>query len=74
MKVANLEETIHKIKSFMKDRGVKVCKIDISEDDEGILIDVYTNLPSMKKATQLEEELWEIIPDEEVSILVYPAD
>ena len=73
MRVVDVNAIVKKIEDFLKEKGVKVKEIDVWEHDEGVLIQVYTtNVRSMKKTTELEEELWKIIPDEEISILIYP--
>ena len=73
MKVVDTNTAVEKIKRFLEERGVKIKEIDVWEHDEGVLIQIYTtNIRSMKKTTELEEELWKIIPDEEISILIYP--
>ncbi len=72
MKMVDVNVAVEKVKEFLKAKRVKIKKIDVWEHDEGVLIQVYTNIRSMKKTTELEEELWKIIPDEEISIVIYP--
>lgn len=72
MKAADVNAVVERIKEFLEGKKIKVKEIDVWEHDEGVLIQVYTNIRSMKKTTELEEEIWQIIPDEEISILIYP--
>lgn len=72
MKAADVNAVVERIKEFLEGKKIKVKEIDVWEHDEGVLIQVYTNIRSMKKTTELEEEIWRIIPDEEISILIYP--
>ncbi|EDP75365.1 hypothetical protein [Hydrogenivirga sp. 128-5-R1-1] len=75
MKVVDVNTALEKIKEFLEGRGVKIKDMYVWEHDEGVLIQVYTiNIRSMKNTTKLEKELWKIIPDEEISILIYPVD
>ena len=74
MKAVDVDATVEKTRNFLKEKGVKMKNIDVWGHDKVILIQFYTNIPSMRKATEIEVELWTIIPDEEVSIIIFPKD
>ena len=60
MKVVEMDKKVEQLKNFLSERGVKVEDIVTSDfGEEGILVRVFTNLKSLKKARELELELTE---------------
>ena len=58
MKVVDVDKRAEQLKNFLSERGVEIKDIVISDfGDEGILVRVFTNLKSLKKARELELEL-----------------
>jgi len=72
MKVADVDRRVEQLRDFLSERGVKVKDVVISDfGEEGMLVRVFTNLRSLKKARELELELMERgIEKEDFTIII----
>jgi len=72
MKVMDAEKRIGYVKEFLKDKGIKVKRIAVSDlGSEGTLVRVFTTLKSPRKARELELELLKQgIETEEFTVII----
>ncbi|HHJ63310.1 MAG TPA: hypothetical protein ENJ61_00220 [Aquifex aeolicus] len=75
MKVADVDKRVEQLKNFLSEKGIKVKDVVVSDfGEEGILVRVFTNLRSLKKARELELELVKKgIDTDEFTVIILPA-
>ncbi len=76
MKKVNVDERIEQLRNFLTEKGIKIRDIIVSDlGEDGMLIRVFTNLRSLKRARELELELMERgIDTDEFTIIILTAN
>ena len=76
MKTVNVDERIEQLRNFLTEKGIKIRDIIVSDlGEDGMLIRVFTNLRSLKRARELELELMERgIDTDEFTIIILTAN
>ncbi len=70
-----VDERIEQLKDFLTGKGIKIKDIIVSDlGEDGMLIRVFTNLRSLKRARELELELMKKgIDTDEFTVIIFPA-
>ena len=76
MRTVNIDERIEQLKNFLTRKGIKIRDIIVSDfGEDGMLIRVFTNLRSLKRARELELELMKKgIDTDEFTVIILPAN
>ena len=76
MRTVNIDERIEQLKNFLTGKGIKIIDIIVSDfGEDGMLIRVFTNLRSLKRARELELELMKKgIDTDEFTVIILPAN
>ena len=76
MRTVNIDERIEQLKNFLTRKGIKIIDIIVSDfGEDGMLIRVFTNLRSLKRARELELELMKKgIDTDEFTVIILPAN